>query len=126
MQLLTQILKQINNLVWGLPLICLLLGTGIYFTFKLRLIQLTKLKLAFKCIFKKHEGEGDVSSFQQLEQEILLELLQQLQQVVQVLYFGCGFQPFLGWLLNIPKGYLQFVIVKKMKMVRLQEDQCII
>ena len=66
MQLLTQILKQINNLVWGLPLICLLLGTGIYFTFKLRLIQLTKLKLAFKCIFKKHEGEGDVSSFQAL------------------------------------------------------------
>ena len=66
MQLLTQILKQINDYVWGLPLICLLLGTGIYFTFKLRLIQLTKLKLAFKCIFKKHEGEGDVSSFQAL------------------------------------------------------------
>ena len=44
MQLLTQILKQINDYVWGLPLICLLLGTGIYFTFKLRLIQLTKLK----------------------------------------------------------------------------------
>ena len=66
MQLLTQILKQINDYVWGLPLICLLLGTGIYFTFKLRLIQLTKLRLAFKCIFKKHEGEGDVSSFQAL------------------------------------------------------------
>ena len=66
MQLLTQILKQINDYVWGLPLICLLLGTGIYFTFKLRLIQLAKLKLAFKCIFKKHEGEGDVSSFQAL------------------------------------------------------------
>ena len=66
MQLLTQILKQINDYVWGLPLIFLLLGTGIYFTFKLRVIQLTKLRLAFKCIFKKHEGEGDVSSFQAL------------------------------------------------------------
>ena len=55
MQLLTQILKQINDYVWGLPLICLLLGTCIYFTFKLRLIQLTKLKLAFKCIFKKQK-----------------------------------------------------------------------
>ena len=66
MQLLTQILKQINDYVWGLPLICLLLGTGIYFTFKLRLIQLTKLKLAFKCIFKKQKGDGDVSSFQAL------------------------------------------------------------
>ena len=28
MQLLTQILKQINDYVWGLPLICLLLVTG--------------------------------------------------------------------------------------------------
>ena len=26
----------------------------------------TKLKLAFKCIFKKQEGDGDVSSFQAL------------------------------------------------------------
>ena len=30
------------------------------------MIQLTKLKLAFKCIFKKQEGDGDVSSFQAL------------------------------------------------------------
>ena len=45
MQLLTQILKQINDYVWGLPLICLLLWTGIYFTFKLRFIHFTKLKL---------------------------------------------------------------------------------
>ena len=63
---------------------------------------------------------------QQLEQEILLELLQQLQRVVQVLYFGCGYQLSLVWLQNMRKDYLQFVIVKKMKMVRLQEDQCII
>lgn len=67
MQLITQILKQINDIVWGLPLICLLLGTGIYFTFKLKFIQLRKLKLAFKCIFKKEdEQDGDVSSFQAL------------------------------------------------------------
>lgn len=67
MQLITQILKQINDIVWGLPLICLLLGTGIYFTFKLKFIQLRKLKIAFKCIFKKEdEQDGDVSSFQAL------------------------------------------------------------
>ena len=131
MQLLTQILKQINDYVWGLPLICLLLGTGIYFTFKLRLIQLTKLKLAFKCIFKKHEGEGDFKLYvqhflQQLEQEILSELLQQLQRVVQVLYFGCGYQLSLVWLQNMRKDYLRFVIVKKMKMEKLLVVQCII
>ena len=48
MEFFTELLKKINELVWGLPLICLLLGTGIYFTYKLKLIQLIKLKLAFK------------------------------------------------------------------------------
>ena len=67
MEFFTELLKKINELVWGLPLICLLLGTGIYFTYKLKLIQLIKLKLAFKLIFKKENNkEGDVSSFQAL------------------------------------------------------------
>lgn len=67
MQFITEFLTKINEMVWGMPLICLLLGTGIYFTYKLRLLQLTKLKLAFSCIFKKQDNnEGDVSSFQAL------------------------------------------------------------
>lgn len=67
MQSITELLTKINELVWRLPLICLLLGTGVYFTYKLKLLQLTKLKLAFKCIFKKQDNnEGDVSSFQAL------------------------------------------------------------
>ena len=61
-----ELLTKINNFVWGIPLISLLLGTGIYFTFKLKFIQLSKLKLAFSCVFKKNDGEGDVSSFQAL------------------------------------------------------------
>ena len=67
MEFFTELLKKINEMVWGIPLICLLLGTGIYFTYKLKLLQLTKLKLAFSCIFKKQDNnEGDVSSFQAL------------------------------------------------------------
>ena len=67
MQQLTNLLVKINEVVWGIPLITLLLGTGIYFTYKLKLLQLTKLKLAFSCIFKKQdEDAGDVSSFQAL------------------------------------------------------------
>lgn len=52
MEFFTELLKKINEMVWGIPLICLLLGTGIYFTYKLKLLQLTKLKLAFSCILK--------------------------------------------------------------------------
>ena len=63
-----KILSTINNFIWGPPLLILLVGTGIYFTFRLRLIQLSKLKLAFKYVFSKDENdiedlEGDVSSF---------------------------------------------------------------
>lgn len=67
MQQFTNILTKINELIWGMPLIILLLGTGIYLTYKLKLIQLTQLKLAFSCIFKKQDqDDGDVSSFQAL------------------------------------------------------------
>lgn len=67
MQYLTDILVKINELVWGMPLIVLLLGTGIYFTYRLKFIQLKRLKLAFSCVFKKQDQEtGDVSSFQAL------------------------------------------------------------
>lgn len=65
---INELLTAINDLVWGAPLIILLLGTGIYFTWRLKLLQLTRLKLAFSLIFRKEETEkeGDVSSFQAL------------------------------------------------------------
>lgn len=61
-----KVLTDINDFVWGVPLITLLLGTGIYLTYQLKFIQFTKLKQAFQCIFKKSNGSGDVSSFQVL------------------------------------------------------------
>lgn len=63
------ILNVINGIVWGPPLLILLVGTGIYFTLKLRLLQITKLPLAMKYLFSKdnekedEEAKGDVSSF---------------------------------------------------------------
>ena len=68
MERINELLTQINDFVWGAPLIILLLGTGIYFTWRLKLLQLTRLKLAFSLIFRKEEKdkEGDVSSFQAL------------------------------------------------------------
>ncbi|WDP91680.1 MAG: sodium:alanine symporter family protein [Desulfobacter sp.] len=62
----TQILNSINALVWGPPLLILLVGTGIYLTAGLRVIQIAKLPLALKYLFagrKETDHEGDVSSF---------------------------------------------------------------
>ena len=62
-----ELLSQINDMLWGIPLITLLLGTGIYLTFRLKFLQLKRLKLAFHLAFQHDEShEGDVSSFQAL------------------------------------------------------------
>ncbi len=64
MQNLHSTLVTIDNFVWGPPLLILLVGTGIYFTFRLGLIQFVHLPTALRLIFKKSEsGTGDVSSF---------------------------------------------------------------
>ncbi|MFZ2483733.1 MAG: sodium:alanine symporter family protein [Streptococcus parauberis] len=57
------IVKIIDDLVWGPPLLILLVGTGIYLTVRLGLLQVTKLPMAFKLIFSEDEGHGDISSF---------------------------------------------------------------
>lgn len=57
-------LQTINQFVWGPPLLILLVGTGIYFTFRLGLLQFTHLPTALKMVFSKDKsGTGDVSSF---------------------------------------------------------------
>ena len=60
-------LNAINSYVWGLPLIVLVLGTGILLTVRLGLIQVMKLPMALKLIFSaESDGEGDVNSFKAL------------------------------------------------------------
>lgn len=58
--------QAINNFVWGSPLLILLVGTGMYLTVRLGLLQIVKFPLALKYLFLKDSddsGEGDVSSF---------------------------------------------------------------
>ncbi|MFL7033408.1 alanine/glycine:cation symporter family protein [Vibrio lentus] len=57
-------LQTINQFVWGPPLLILLVGTGVYFTFRLGLLQFRHLPTALKMVFSKDKsGTGDVSSF---------------------------------------------------------------
>lgn len=60
-------LNAIDSFMWGPPLITLLVGTGIYLTLRLKLLQVVRLPKALSLIFKaKNHGEGDVSSFKAL------------------------------------------------------------
>ncbi|AWN21021.1 alanine/glycine:cation symporter family protein [Streptococcus sobrinus] len=54
---------KIDDFVWGPPLLVLLVGTGIYLTIRLGLLQVFRLPKAFKLIFAEDKGEGDISSF---------------------------------------------------------------
>lgn len=59
-----ELFKAINNLVWGPPLLLLLVGTGVYLTLRLGVFQIGKLPTAFRLIFSSDQSEqGDVSSF---------------------------------------------------------------
>ena len=61
------VLNAADSFLWGPPLITLLVGTGIYLTFRLRLLQVFRLPKALGLIFKaQNHGEGDVSSFKAL------------------------------------------------------------
>lgn len=58
-----ELLKALDAFAWGPPLLILLVGTGIYLTIRLGLLQVTRLPKAFQLIFTKDKGHGDVSSF---------------------------------------------------------------
>ncbi|WP_028829727.1 alanine/glycine:cation symporter family protein [Proteocatella sphenisci] len=76
-----EIVVSINKVLWGPFMLFLLLGTGIYFSLKMRFIQVRKVKLAFKQTFgflfekeKKVKVKGEVSSFQSLATAIAAQV----------------------------------------------------
>lgn len=59
-----EILGKIDNFVWGVPLIVLIILTGIYLTIRVRGLQVRHLGKALKFMVKNEEGgEGEVTSF---------------------------------------------------------------
>ena len=61
---INQILTRIDNFVWGVPLMVLIIAGGILLTVRLGVLQIRKLPLALKWMIKNEEdGEGEISSF---------------------------------------------------------------
>lgn len=63
METLENLLGQISDEVWGIPLLILLFGTHIFLTIRLRFIQRfigKAIKISFS---RKKEGEGDITQF---------------------------------------------------------------
>lgn len=64
METFNKITEKIDNIVWGVPLILLILGCGIFLTIRVGGIQFRKLGLALKYMFKDEKDcTGEISSF---------------------------------------------------------------
>lgn len=64
MEILNKIIEKIDNFVWGIPLILLIFGCGIFLTVRAGGIQFRKLGLALKYMLKGEDGgTGEISSF---------------------------------------------------------------
>lgn len=64
MEKFTEFLVAIDDIVWGVPLIVLIMGTGIYLTIRLGVLQFRKLGKALKyMVHNETDGIGEVTSF---------------------------------------------------------------
>ena len=64
LQEINRILTWLDGIVWGVPLMVLILAGGIYLTVRMGLLQVRKLPLALKWMVKNEEdGHGEVTSF---------------------------------------------------------------
>lgn len=58
------IIKTVDDIVWGVPLMAFILLTGLYLTIRLGVLQVRRLPKALKFMVRNEEGgEGEVSSF---------------------------------------------------------------
>lgn len=75
MERAAELLRLIDNMVWGPPMLALMLGTGIYLMVRMKFLPVRNLGYALKSVTGgvKHtneKGEGDISSFSSLMTEL--------------------------------------------------------
>nr|MBO2470356.1 sodium:alanine symporter family protein [Bacillota bacterium] len=69
MAALEKAITWLSDLVWGPPMLVLLVGTGIFLTIRLRLLQFWQLPYALKLAFSRrqdHSSQGDVTHYEAL------------------------------------------------------------
>ena len=68
MEILTNLFKELNAIVWGPAMLVLILGTGIYLMTGLKAMPLNRIGYGFRMLWqgRKRAGEGDISPFNAL------------------------------------------------------------
>jgi AGCS family alanine or glycine:cation symporter len=70
MEFISNLTNQINGLVWGPPMLALILGTGLFLMLRLKLMPLSKIGAGFALMWqgrkKDDDASGEISPFQAL------------------------------------------------------------
>ncbi|WED24511.1 sodium:alanine symporter family protein [Vibrio sp. JC009] len=68
MDLITGFISQVNGIVWGVPMLILILGVGIFLTVGLKFMPIFNIGRAFKLMWSGREsgGQGEIPPFQAL------------------------------------------------------------
>lgn len=68
MELIRELISDLNAIVWGPAMLCLILGTGLYLMAGLRLMPIRYLAHGFRMLWqgRKPSGEGDIAPFNAL------------------------------------------------------------
>ena len=115
MESLLQLVDNANGFLWNVVLIVLLCGTGIFYTIKLKFIQVRKFGEGFKLLFGNlgHKGEkkaGEMTPFQSVATAIAAQV-PVIWPVLQPHFSaaapepssGCGSARSSEWLLSMPR-----------------------
>lgn len=73
MENVAELLKTVDNFIWGPGMLALLLGTGIYLMLRMRFLPLQNMGYALGCLFQKEENdgrEGEISALASLTTEL--------------------------------------------------------
>ena len=101
-------LVNVDNFVWGVPLMVLIMAGGLLLTGGLGLLQIRKLPLALKWMIQnEEEAEGEISSFAALCTALSATIGtgNMSAPAVRALCSGWSQPLFSEWLPNIPKDF---------------------
>jgi AGCS family alanine or glycine:cation symporter len=132
----TQILNALDILydwVWGLPLLILLTGIGIYLTIALRGLQFRYLGYALKLVFgrRKHpeaEGQGDISHFESLMTALAATIgignIAGVATAITVGGLGALFWMWVTALLGMATKYAEAILAVKYRIMDEKGEMC--
>lgn len=68
MEAITSFINTVNGIVWGVPMLVLILGVGIFLSLGLKLMPILKLGTGFKLLWqgRQSSGKGEIPPFQAL------------------------------------------------------------